>query len=81
MLEFAMAAGLMRLPPALRFKSADNLRAVHVCNYTHLSSTVIVKFVYPKGTKNEAQIAPTGNGTVFRVSVHHLRVVFPGWGK
>src|ERR1035438_3443223 len=34
MLELDVAAGLMHLAPPLRFKPADNSRAVHVCNYT-----------------------------------------------
>src|ERR1017187_3631695 len=36
MLELDVAAGLMRLAPPLRFKPADDLRALHVCNYTQL---------------------------------------------
>lgn len=34
MLELDVAASLMNLAPTFRFKLADNLRALHLCNYT-----------------------------------------------
>ena len=49
MLEFDVATGLMRLAPPLRFKPADDLRALHVCNYTQQSLIRKPRLAAPPG--------------------------------